>query len=176
MPDPDAGRGDLIKAHRVRRPALSRAACSFALVLCIALAGCTSVVAGAPKAAKRRGASNGPIFPSQLVDLLTPSMSIWWDLATRCPNRTCKPRCSWAPTPPNVRASRVTGTTHCSRRTTAVARPVPKTTARRTSTSCWRRRPPIPAGSMPRAFWTRFGRPCPAASARSPRGATISER
>ena len=76
MPDPDAGSGDLTKAHRAQRPALSRAACSFALVLCIALAGCSSVVAGAPKAAKRRGASNGPIFPSQLVDLLTPSMSI----------------------------------------------------------------------------------------------------
>ncbi|WP_231995953.1 sensor domain-containing protein [Mycobacterium sp. 852002-51163_SCH5372311] len=49
--------------------------CGFALAVCVLLAGCTSVVAGTPKAGKR-GASNGPIFPSQLVDLLTPSESL----------------------------------------------------------------------------------------------------
>lgn len=58
------------------RPALSRVVCGFALVVCVTLAGCTSVVAGSPKAGKRGGASNGPIFPSQLVDLLTPSQSL----------------------------------------------------------------------------------------------------
>jgi hypothetical protein len=45
------------------------------LVLCVALAGCSSVVAGTPKAATRGAASSGPIYPAQLVDLLTPSLS-----------------------------------------------------------------------------------------------------
>ncbi|OBA82511.1 hypothetical protein A9W99_01970 [Mycobacterium sp. 1164966.3] len=49
--------------------------CGFALGVCLVLAGCTSVVVGTPKAGKH-GASNGPIFPSQLVDLLTPSQSL----------------------------------------------------------------------------------------------------
>jgi hypothetical protein len=61
---------------KFQRHTLSRAVCAFALVLCAALAGCTSVVTGTPKAAQHGGGrSNGPIFPSQLVDLLTPSMS-----------------------------------------------------------------------------------------------------
>jgi hypothetical protein len=59
-----------------QRPAPSWAVCGSMLVLCVALAGCTSVVAGTSKAGKRGGGSNGPIFPSQLVDLLTPSMSL----------------------------------------------------------------------------------------------------
>ncbi|OBS02949.1 hypothetical protein A9W98_12140 [Mycobacterium gordonae] len=42
---------------------------------CIALPGCTSVVDGSPKAATRGPASSGPIHPSQLEDLLTPSGS-----------------------------------------------------------------------------------------------------
>jgi len=46
------------------------------LALAVALSGCSSVVAGTPKAANRGGASSGPIYPSQLVDLLTPSSSI----------------------------------------------------------------------------------------------------
>src|SRR5436190_24314960 len=46
------------------------------LALAVALSGCSSVVAGTPKAANRGGASGGPIYPSQLVDLLTPSSSI----------------------------------------------------------------------------------------------------
>ncbi|CAM2766836.1 sensor domain-containing protein [Mycobacterium intermedium] len=45
------------------------------LVLCIALPGCTSVVSGIPKAAPRGAGSSGPIQPSQLEDLLTPSAS-----------------------------------------------------------------------------------------------------
>jgi hypothetical protein len=59
-----------------RLPVLSRVVCWFSLVLCFALTSCTSVVAGTPKASTRGGASNGPIFPSQLVDLLTPSESL----------------------------------------------------------------------------------------------------
>jgi hypothetical protein len=59
-----------------RRGAISRAVCGVTLVVCVALAGCTSVVAGSPKAGRRAGASSGPIFPSQLVDLLTPSESL----------------------------------------------------------------------------------------------------
>lgn len=59
-----------------QRPALSRTVRYLALALCVALGGCTSVIAGTPKAAKRHAASNGPIFPSQLVDLLTPSASL----------------------------------------------------------------------------------------------------
>jgi hypothetical protein len=39
------------------------------------LAGCGNVVAGTPKRATR-GADDGPIHPSQLVDLLTPSSSL----------------------------------------------------------------------------------------------------
>ena len=58
------------------RRALSSAIFWLALVLCVALSGCTSVVAGSPEAAHRGGASSGPLFPSQLVDLLTPSSSI----------------------------------------------------------------------------------------------------
>jgi PknH-like extracellular domain len=75
------GQGDPIVLWRrravpnCRPPALALAVGGVALVSCVVLAGCTSVVAGTPKAGKR-GASNGPIFPSQLVDLLTPSESI----------------------------------------------------------------------------------------------------
>ncbi|GAB3022353.1 sensor domain-containing protein [Mycobacterium bourgelatii] len=47
----------------------------FVLVLCIALAGCTSVVGGTPTAAPRGAGPSGPIQPSQLDDLLTPSAS-----------------------------------------------------------------------------------------------------
>jgi hypothetical protein len=39
------------------------------------LAGCGNVIAGTPTRAKG-GAADGPIHPSQLVDLLTPSMSL----------------------------------------------------------------------------------------------------
>ncbi|MFV8320846.1 sensor domain-containing protein [Mycobacterium sp. 23] len=42
---------------------------------CVALAGCTSVVDGSPRAAARGPSSGGPIQPSQLEDLLTPSGS-----------------------------------------------------------------------------------------------------
>lgn len=77
----DTCKGDPIVLWRrttpkCRRRALSQVVCGSVLVLCVALAGCTSVVAGTPKAAKRGGASNGPIFPSQLVDLLTPSTAL----------------------------------------------------------------------------------------------------
>lgn len=54
---------------------LSRAVWSLALACAVALSGCTSVVTGTPKAAPR-GNINGPIFPSQLDELLTPSKSI----------------------------------------------------------------------------------------------------
>jgi hypothetical protein len=54
---------------------LARGTCCFLLVLWVALCGCTSVVAGHPKAAPRGAASGGPIQPSQLDDLLTPSSS-----------------------------------------------------------------------------------------------------
>jgi PknH-like extracellular domain len=43
------------------------------LAACIALPGCSTVVPGTPRAATRGSA--GPISPSQLVDLLTPSLS-----------------------------------------------------------------------------------------------------
>jgi len=59
-----------------RRPAPWRAVCAYALGLCVALTGCTSVIDGTPKAANRGRATNGPVFPSQLVDLLTPSSSL----------------------------------------------------------------------------------------------------
>lgn len=77
----DIGQGDQIvlwrRAMPNRRPvALSRAVCGVWLLVCVLLAACTSVVAGTPKAEKRGGASSGPIFPSQLVDLLTPSESL----------------------------------------------------------------------------------------------------
>jgi hypothetical protein len=45
------------------------------LALCVALTGCSDVVTGTPKAATH-GPSNGPIFPAQLPDLLTPSASV----------------------------------------------------------------------------------------------------
>jgi PknH-like extracellular domain len=59
-----------------RRPAPWRAVCCCALALWVALTGCASVIDGTPKAAKRGGGTNGPIFPSQLVELLTPSSSL----------------------------------------------------------------------------------------------------
>src|SRR6185437_11258579 len=59
-----------------RRPARWRAVCAYALGLCVALTGCTSVIDGTPKAANRGRATNGPVFPSQLVDLLTKSSSV----------------------------------------------------------------------------------------------------
>lgn len=58
-----------------RQSARSRGVCCFALVLSVALAGCTKVVDGTLKAGKH-GPSNGPIFPSQLVDLLVPSETL----------------------------------------------------------------------------------------------------
>jgi PknH-like extracellular domain len=74
----DTGQGDrFVLWHRLpnrRQPPLSRVVCGFAVVLCVMLASCTNVVAGTPKAGKRT--SNGPIFPSQLVDLLAPSESL----------------------------------------------------------------------------------------------------
>jgi len=45
------------------------------LFCCVALSGCTSVVDGRPQAAPRGPTSGGPIQPSQLEDLLTPSGS-----------------------------------------------------------------------------------------------------
>ena len=56
-----------------RRPVLPRAACWLVLVCCVALSGCTDVIGGAPRAATGGPAHAGPIFPSQLEDLLTPS-------------------------------------------------------------------------------------------------------
>ncbi|HTQ16161.1 MAG TPA: sensor domain-containing protein [Mycobacterium sp.] len=57
-----------------RQPrAVTQVVCLLVLACCLVLAGCSNVVAGTPKAGKRGGGSNGPIFPSQLVELLTPS-------------------------------------------------------------------------------------------------------
>lgn len=54
----------------------SNAAVRWLLVACcVALSGCTSVVDGSARAAGRGPASGGPIQPSQLEDLLTPSGS-----------------------------------------------------------------------------------------------------
>ncbi len=47
-----------------------------ALVLSGALAGCSTVVAGTPVASTHGPASSGPIYPAQLADLLTPSVSL----------------------------------------------------------------------------------------------------
>jgi hypothetical protein len=47
-----------------------------ALVMCAALAGCSTVVSGTPVASKRGAASAGPIYPAQLTDLLMPSLSL----------------------------------------------------------------------------------------------------
>jgi hypothetical protein len=58
------------------RLALPRTICWFLIVLCVALSGCSSVVAGTPKAATGGAASSGPIHPSQLEDLLTPASSL----------------------------------------------------------------------------------------------------
>ena len=58
------------------RIALPRALWWSLLVLCVALSGCTSVVAGSPKVATGGAASSGPIHPSQLDDLLTPPSSL----------------------------------------------------------------------------------------------------
>jgi hypothetical protein len=46
------------------------------LFLCVALAGCSRTVDGAPAAATRGPAAGGPIQPAQLPDLLTPSLSL----------------------------------------------------------------------------------------------------
>jgi hypothetical protein len=48
---------------------------SLLIALCVTLAGCGNVVAGTPTRAKR-GADDGPIHPSQLVELLTTSSSL----------------------------------------------------------------------------------------------------
>ncbi|MHA7652180.1 sensor domain-containing protein [Mycobacterium sp. ML4] len=45
------------------------------VVCCVVLAGCTSVVDGSPRAKTGGPSSRGPIQPSQLEDLLTPSGS-----------------------------------------------------------------------------------------------------
>lgn len=59
-----------------RRLAPARAAGRFALVFCVATAGCSHVVGGNPTMAGRGAtAPGGPIQPSQLADLLTPSGS-----------------------------------------------------------------------------------------------------
>ncbi|QNI09500.1 sensor domain-containing protein [Mycobacterium kubicae] len=59
-----------------QRYALARVACCALLISGVtALSGCSTVVAGTPKAAPRGPASGGPIYPSQLEDLLTPSGS-----------------------------------------------------------------------------------------------------
>jgi hypothetical protein len=50
-------------------------ACWFVLALCVALTGCSTVVDGTARAAQRGAANSGPIFPPQLVELLTPSKS-----------------------------------------------------------------------------------------------------
>lgn len=61
--------------YRSGLPLPTRAVGRLALACCVALSGCTSVVDGSPTAASRGQASSGPIHPSQLEDLLTPSGS-----------------------------------------------------------------------------------------------------
>jgi PknH-like extracellular domain len=74
------GRSDRAKtpilAARSQRPTRPRTTYWLVLVFCVALAGCSSVVVGTPKAATGGAADSGPIHPSQLVDLLTPSSSL----------------------------------------------------------------------------------------------------
>ena len=74
--DPIVLDADLGTRTRSRRRTLPGGAFCFALVLCGALAGCSTVVSGAPVASKRGAASSGPIYPAQLPDLLTPSQSL----------------------------------------------------------------------------------------------------
>lgn len=50
-----------------------RALCGFLVLCCAALSGCTNVVDGDPTAKKSGPGSGGPIFASQIDDLLTPS-------------------------------------------------------------------------------------------------------
>ncbi|MDT5139216.1 MAG: hypothetical protein QOD58_3478 [Mycobacterium sp.] len=71
MPDGDCPGPPLGRPHQ--RHVLARAFCWLVLVCCVALPGCTDVVGGAPRAATGGQAPGGPIYPSQLEDLLTPS-------------------------------------------------------------------------------------------------------
>lgn len=48
---------------------------SLMVLVCVALSGCSTVVGGSPKAASNHARAGGPIQPSQLDDLLTPSSS-----------------------------------------------------------------------------------------------------
>ncbi|MCV7198072.1 sensor domain-containing protein [Mycobacterium angelicum] len=70
-PRSDSGTGEF--PARSSRRALRSAV--YGAALCVALGGCSTVVAGSPKAASSRPGSGGPIRPSQLDDLLTPSAS-----------------------------------------------------------------------------------------------------
>ncbi|MDP7701165.1 sensor domain-containing protein [Mycobacterium sp. TY815] len=56
-------------------PVRRHGAVTLLVACCLALSGCTSVVDGSAKAAARGAGSSGPIQPSQLGDLLTPSGS-----------------------------------------------------------------------------------------------------
>lgn len=57
-------------------PWLAPALCWLALACCVMLPGCSNVVDGMPTVVNPRVPSSGPIYPSQLEDLLTPSGSI----------------------------------------------------------------------------------------------------
>lgn len=59
-----------------RRPGRFAMACWFVLASCVLLTGCSTVVDGTAKAAQRGASNSGPIYPSQLVELLTPSKSL----------------------------------------------------------------------------------------------------
>jgi hypothetical protein len=54
----------------------ARNACGWLLAMTVALTGCSTVVDGSPRAASRGPAGSGPIYPAQLVELLTPSRTL----------------------------------------------------------------------------------------------------
>lgn len=58
------------------RHARPRTVCWLLLVWCVALCGCSTVVAGSPKAARFGAGPSGPINPAELDQLLTPSHSL----------------------------------------------------------------------------------------------------
>lgn len=64
-----------MNSRKPSRRALADAARCLAVVVCVAVSGCSTVVAGTPRAASNHARSGGPIQPSQLEDLLTPSSS-----------------------------------------------------------------------------------------------------
>lgn len=76
---PHAGDGPRLgfpTCRRSQRFAAAHAATTLALLCCVVLAGCTSVVGGTARTASQHQASSGPIYPSQLEDLLTPSEAV----------------------------------------------------------------------------------------------------